>query len=547
VRTGEPRLTYFSAAGTEARTHGKVEVQGPAWLMLRAKSAAEFAIAGLIPGPMTLELEQFQLASETNHVVLGGRALIDGVEVGRFPPLRAIARDGFVRSRIDCWVPKGARVLRLEPRLPNGRYQMRVCRVTLSSPRDQSSPHAARSAPPAADLSRLAEELRVGAGASVARAALPRVTVVVPNFNGSAVLRECLKSIAALDYPSDRVDVVLVDNGSSDGSAALVRAEFPSVRVLAHDKNLGFAAACNAGARSARDAEVLTFLNNDMRFERDFLRELVAPLARRECSATTAKILGWDGRTIDTSGTGTTFVGIAVQPGFGAPPRPEHDVARKTLFACGGAMAIDARVLLDVGGFDERYFAYYEDLDLGWRMWILGHEIHYVPSALCYHHHSHTSKRFAPEVVRLVMIRNSLVTCIKNYDEVNLARVLPAMLALAVRRAHLKSNLDESAFRIEAARLLEDEREGSTRTSGGTVPIAKIGAADFIAINDVLANWNDWMRRRREVQSRRKRGDDEIQRLFLEPLACVEGDASYAALQAELVARFGLGETFARS
>jgi GT2 family glycosyltransferase len=305
---------------------------------------------------------------------------------------------------------------------------------------------------------------------------------------------------------------------------------------------LGFAAACNAGAREARQPGVLAFLNNDMRFERDFMLELVAPLARGDCAATTAKILGWDGRTIDTSGTGTTFLGIAVQPGFGQAPRPEHDVARKTLFACGGAMAIDAKLFREVGGFDEQYFAYYEDLDLGWRLWLMGHEVHYRPGALCYHHHSHTSKRFSPEVIRLVMIRNSLLTCIKNYDEANFARILPAMLALAIRRAHLKLGLDEHTFRIEAARLLAaDESAADTR-----VKVERLGAADLIAINDVLSQWEHWMRRRREVQSRRRRGDDQIQRMFLEPLACVEGDAAYAALQAELIARFGLEQTFAR-
>jgi GT2 family glycosyltransferase len=546
ARADDARRTHFAAAGATARTLGETVLQGPAWLLLFPDSAAEFELGGVPAGAMSLELEQFHLAAEPD-VVLAGRALIDGVEVGRFGPTHAVGHDEAVRQRIECQLPPGARVLRLEPGHADGTpAHLRLCRLALTSPRGARLGLAELPASPAADLATLAEELRVRVGPPIARQELPRVTLVVPNFNGHDVLPDCLNSIAALDFPKDRLEVLLVDNGSSDDSRELVRARFPFVRTVAYERNLGFAAACNAGARGARDPQLLAFLNNDMRVERDFLLELVAPLVRRECAATTAKILSWDGRSIDTSGTGTTFLGIAVQPGFGLAPRPEHDVPRKTLFACGGAMAIEARVLREVGGFDEGYFAYYEDLDLGWRMWVQGHEIHYVPSALAYHHHSHTSKRFAPEVVRLVMIRNSLITCLKNYDEVNLARILPAMIALAVRRAHLKSGLDESLFRIESAHLLAGEDPVPHHASNGSVPIQRLGAADLIAINDVLANWEHWMRRRREVQSRRKRDDGTIQRMFLEPLACVEGDASYAALQADLIARFGLDQTFAR-
>ncbi len=534
----------FEATGASAQTQGSTESQGLEWLLLRPGSAAEYSLRGVPSGPVVLELEQHVLAAEP-EIVLAGRASVDGQEVGRFAPARGSQRDRAVRHSIAFHVPEGARVLRLEPRLHQGPAHLRVCRLTLMRPRTSEMLRRARAARPAADLAQLFEELRVVPGAPVDRLDLPRVTVVIPNFNGRAVLPDCLASVAAFDYPRERLEVVLVDNGSTDRSVALVRKRFSQVRLVQHERNLGFAAACNAGAR-ASSTSVLAFLNNDMRFERDFLRELVEPLVRRECAATTAKILGWDGRTIDTSGTGTTVLGIAVQPGYGQPPRPEHDVPRKTLFGCGGAMAVDAAVLREVGGFDEEYFAYYEDLDLGWRMWLFGHEIHYVPTALCYHHHSHTSKRFAPEVVRLAMVRNSLFTCVKNYDDANLARVLPAMIALAVRRAHLKSELDVRPFRIEQARLTVFAHV-KRFFAGEAVDIARMGAADLIGIDDLLANWDHWMRRRREVQSRRKRSDAEIQRLFLEPLACVEGDAAYAALQAGLFARYGLDETFGRT
>lgn len=545
IDRGEGRdRPFLSAFGASARQSGDVVRQGPDWLLLRHGSSAEFDLVGVPGGTAILQLEQYVLAGESD-VVLAGRAIVDGVEVGRFPALRVGARDEAVRQTIECRLAEGARVLRLEPWLEDsmGRVvhaNLRVCSVSMMRPRAADSATQTRAARPSADLSRLFEELRVIPGPRVERARLPRVCIVIPNLDGRDVLPECLDSVAALDYASGRVEVVLVDNASSDGSIDLARQRMPTIRVVRHERNLGFAAACNAGARAANGAEVIVFLNNDMRFERDFLLELVAPLVRGECAATTAKILGWDGGTIDTSGTGTTFLGIAVQPGYGEAPRPEHDVPRRTLFPCGGAMAIDAAVLRDVGGFDEEYFAYYEDLDLGWRMWVMGHETHYVPSALCRHRHSHTSNRLPPETVRLVMIRNSLYTCVKNYDDANLARVLPALLALAVRRANIKSGIDPRAFRIESASVSE-------RGAAGAVTIERIGAADLIAIDDLLSNWDRWMLRRRAVQARRKRGDDEIQRMFLEPLACVEGDPAYVALQKDLVERFGLGDVFARS
>jgi GT2 family glycosyltransferase len=544
VQDGGCDEPLFDAKGAAATTHGPTERQDDGWLLLRPGSWAEYSLQGVPTGSVVLDLEQHVLASEP-EIVFAGRVTIDGQEVGRLTPARGTDGDRTVRHSLLIDVPAGARVLRLEPRLHHEPAHLRVCRLTLVRARRSEMTRLARASRPAADLPTLFEELRVVPGAPVDRRDLPRVTVVVPNYNGRAVLADCLESIGALDYPRERLDVVVVDNGSTDVSVALLRSRFPQVRLVLHERNLGFAAACNAGARDST-SPVVAFLNNDMRFERDFLLELVAPLVRRECAMTTAKILSWDGRTIDTSGTGATVLGIAVQPGYGEPPRPEHDVPRKTLFGCGGAMAADAAVLRDVGGFDEAYFAYYEDLDLGWRTWLMGHEIHYVPTALCYHHHSHTSKRLPAEGVRLAMIRNSLFTCVKNYDDENLARVLPAMIALAVRRAHFKAGLDDRPFRIDQA-----QRAGGSWTNEflaqRPVPIQRLGAADLIAIDDLLANWDHWMSRRREVQDRRKRGDAEIQRLFLDPLACVEGDAAYAALQTGLYARFGLDETFGRS
>jgi GT2 family glycosyltransferase len=321
------------------------------------------------------------------------------------------------------------------------------------------------------------------------------------------------------------------------------------VRVISNAENVGFSTGCNQGAQAAERPDVLVFLNNDMRVEPGFLAELVAPIERGECQATTAKMLSWDGKHIDSAGGGMNFHGIGIQKGYRDDPAPRHDRPGKSLFACGGAMAIDAGVFADVGGFDEEFFAYYEDVDLGWRLWVLGHSIHYVPSAVCYHHHSSTSKRFPVETIRLLQVRNPLLACFKNYSDENLSRVLPAQLALAMRRTFGASGLETGPFRIEeaepAARGVVGRLFDRARHSlGETVPISRIAAADLIGINDLLGNFEHWKARRREIQARRRRPDEEIFALFHKPLWCIEDERGYSELHRGMVRMFGLDRLF---
>lgn len=377
----------------------------------------------------------------------------------------------------------------------------------------------------------------------------PAVAVVVLNHNGRQHLETCFDSLLAMDYPRDRWQLWVIDNGSVDGSVEWIEAR-PEARLLKNARNLGFSAGCNQGAKAAFDADVLCFLNNDMRVDPGFLKELVLPVAREEVAATTAKILSWDGTRIDSAGGGMNFHGIGIQKGYREVPTPEHDVAGPTLFACGGAMAIRRNVFLDVGGFDEEFFAYYEDVDLGWRLWVMGHEVGYVPSARCYHHHASTSDAFAKESIRLIQVRNPILTCVKNYDDENLKRVLPAALALSMRRMHMIAGVGgEDAFRIEAAtsRPTSTFAKLKSRLRGrvaDTVPVRREAVADLLGVNDLLGNWDHWMERRRQVQMRRKRPDSEILSLFEDPLWCIEKDPAYAELHGGVQEFFDIERMF---
>lgn len=401
------------------------------------------------------------------------------------------------------------------------------------------------------DSSAVAPDLTVRHGEPLSDRELPRIAIVVLSLDGKHLLDGFFESIRAQEYPADRVQVILIDNGSRDGTANIVRTRWPATTLIVNADNRGFSAGCNQGARAAAPADVLVFLNNDIRLDARFLRELVGPIVRGECQAATGKMLSWDGALVNSAGGGMNLHGIGLQRGYMRPPDPRYDVPRKTLFACGGAMAIDASVFQQSGGFDEEFFAYYEDVDLGWRLWVLGHEVHYVPTAVCYHHHSSTSRRLPYETVRLLQTRNPLLACVKNYDRQNLERVLPVALALFLRRMRLTAgDFDEQPFRIEHARVTSNglltrvwRRFVARRERSCEIP--PLVVADLLAANDLLRAWPHWMERRKCVQSRRRRPDADIVDLFLKPHWIIAGDPAYVALQEGLTELFALDHVFA--
>ncbi len=395
-----------------------------------------------------------------------------------------------------------------------------------------------------------APDLSVRPGEALKDSELPRVSVVILNLNGRHHLKPCFDSLRASDYPEDKLEVVLVENGSTDGSVEEMRRNHSWVKLVVNTENVGFAAGCNQGARESDSPDVLVFINNDMRVEPAFLRELVSPIVRGECKATAGKMLSWDGKLINSAGGGMNFHGIGIQLGLNEEPTPAHDIPFKTLFACGGAMAMERACYETVGGFDDDFFAYYEDVDLGWRTWVQGYEVHYAPLAVCYHHHSATSARLPKEMIRLLQVRNPLLACFKNYDDANLARVLPAVFGLAMRRMFLISGLsgDDPSFRIEQARMQSSSVRRMFQKARGSlndaVDLKRVAAADLLGYNDLLGNWDLWKARRDEVQSHRKREDAEIFSMFLKPHWAIEDEPAYRELQEGLTSFLGLDKLF---
>jgi GT2 family glycosyltransferase len=220
---------------------------------------------------------------------------------------------------------------------------------------------------------------------------VPFVSVIVLTWNGREWLDGCLGSLLALDPPAS--EVIVVDNGSSDGTVAYVRQAYPGVTVLPIDRNLGFAGGNNAGARAAT-GRYLAFLNNDTRVTPGWLGALVAPAeADPTVGLVTSRIVFMDRPEIlDSAGDGYLRCGGAFKYSHG---RPAGDApgSRDVFGVCGAAFLIRRDLFESIGGFDEDFFMVYEDVDLSFRARLRGARCVYAADAVVHHAGSATIGR----------------------------------------------------------------------------------------------------------------------------------------------------------
>ena len=265
----------------------------------------------------------------------------------------------------------------------------------------------------------------------------PAVSIVVLTHDGRDHLATCLASLAADGAPSGDVEVVVVDNGSKDGTSSFVRREFPSVRLLPSERNLGFAPGVRFGAEASR-GETLVLLNNDTRVEKGWLSALVSALdaAPRDVAAVTGRIVSWDGTKVDYRDTLLTFDGHAFQKDFGRPLADVRDDApgAARLAPCGGNMAIRKETFLSHGGFDDDFFAYLEDVDFGLRLASRGLGTIYEPRAVVRHRSGATGEALGIFNRGYLIEKNAFATFFKNVDDELRGALLPAVLLTFLHR-----------------------------------------------------------------------------------------------------------------
>jgi len=315
--------------------------------------------------------------------------------------------------------------------------------------------------------------------------------VVIPNWNGAHHLPACLEALRA--QTCSDLEVILVDNASTDGSVALVAERYPEVRLLVLGRNLGLTGGNNAGFRAAR-GDILISLNNDTQADPRFVEALVTALqAHPEAGMAAAKIRLFDRRdVIHSAGDGYGADGIPFNRGVWQRDEGQFDEPGWIFGGCGGAVAYRRAMLDDVGLFDESFFMYCEDVDLNWRAQLAGWPCWYTPQAVVYHKLSATG---GGPLASFYTGRNTLWVIAKNYPGTLLRTYWPHIVRAqwAVSREALR------AWRGAAARA---------RLRGQI--------AGFLG-------WPRMLKKRRAIQAARRVSDDYIASLLTCPVTSRTG------------------------
>ena len=260
-----------------------------------------------------------------------------------------------------------------------------------------------------------------------------KVTIVIPNWNGKEYLRKCLDSL--MSQSIGQVPVIVVDNGSEDGSPELVKEEYPWVQLICMDQNYGFCKAVNTGIQAAETKYVI-LLNNDIVADRDFVKYLLLRAEENpRLFSCQSKMLQMDHPDhIDNAGDEYCALGWAYTRGKDAKAE-RFNRAEQIFSACGGAVLYRKKVFNEIGLFDEAHFAYLEDVDVGYRAKICGYENWYEPASIVYHKGSAAtgSRHNAFKVAHAS--RNNIYLIYKNMARWQILINLPFLFQIG--RAHV--------------------------------------------------------------------------------------------------------------
>ena len=250
---------------------------------------------------------------------------------------------------------------------------------------------------------------------------LPRISIIVLNWNGKKYIRKCLKSIFNSNYPKDRLEVIVVDNASIDGSDRIVANEFPDVTLIRNSKNLGFCEANNIGIRRST-GDIIVLLNNDVFVDENWLIEIVKTMNKPKVGIVGCKLLYPNGRLIQSCGCKEIFLGYweHIAAGLGIEEF-NCDNEFEVDYASGAAIAIKREVFEKIGMFDSSFWAYVEEVDLCYRARKAGYKVVVAPKAIVYHYGSASWQSFPLKKLYLTY-RNKILFISKHHHKVALLK-----------------------------------------------------------------------------------------------------------------------------
>ncbi len=261
------------------------------------------------------------------------------------------------------------------------------------------------------------------------------VSIIILQYNGIDLLDRCLKSLAKTKYSN--YEIIVVDNKSIDNSVDFVKKNYPKVKLIENNKNYGFAEGNNIGIKHAK-GDYIVFLNNDIEVNPEWLEELIKGIREDNVVACQPKVLSLKGKNkFEYAGAGGGFIdkyGYPICRGrvydIIEEDNGQYDDGIDVFWVCGVCMCVKKDVFVTAGCFDKDFFVYGEEIDLCWRLNLLGYKLKYVPKSVIYHLGRGTAGKKIKTWYWLH--RNHSILLLKNYSLKNLIKILPIKVLLEI-------------------------------------------------------------------------------------------------------------------
>lgn len=260
------------------------------------------------------------------------------------------------------------------------------------------------------------------------------ISIIIPNYNGKHHLKTCFDSLRNQSFRD--FEIILVDNASSDDSINFTNENYSEVRIIKLNYNTGFAKAVNEGIKRS-NSEFILLLNNDTECDREFLTEMMKGVVEETVGSVACKMLNFDDRNfIDDAGDFIKLKGSPYARGYEERDIGQYNDSGFIFGACAGAALYRRKIFDEIGFFDEDFFAYYEDVDLSFRMQLSGYKCFYNPKAVCYHKRGSTSG--AKSGFQTMLCEKNLIAVrIKNYPAALFFKCLPYFMFVRVKRYYI--------------------------------------------------------------------------------------------------------------